>query len=91
MFRFLFLLRSKTHAKKSVLQTLNDWEHCTCLGSDFYHQKDYKSAILQFERALEHARIGLTCQSERETFMHYYRLASVNLAQALNCYQQQPR
>lgn len=70
---------------------LNDWEYCTCLGSDFYHQKDYKLAILQFERALEHARIGLTGQSERETFMHYYRLASVNLAQTLTCYQQELR
>jgi hypothetical protein len=89
MFRFLFFFKGKTHTKKRIVQILNDWEYCTCLGSDFYYQKDYKSAILQFERALEYARIGLTCQSERETFMHYYGLASMNLAQALNRYQQQ--
>ncbi|MGK0249959.1 MAG: hypothetical protein ACI910_002723 [Oleispira sp.] len=70
---------------------LNDWEHCTCLGSDFYHQKDYKSAILHFERALEYARLGINCQREREVFMHYYSLASINLAQALSRYQQQSR
>jgi hypothetical protein len=91
MFRFLFFLRGRAHAKKRALQMLNDWEHCTCLGSDFYHEKDYKSAILQFERALEYARLGINCHSEKETFMHYYRLASMNLAQALSRYQKKSR
>lgn len=91
MFKFLLSLRGKLHSQKRVQQALSDWEQCTCLGSNFYHQKDYKSAIFQFEKALEHARIGLSCQDDRVTFMHYYTLASMNLAQALNCYQQQPQ
>jgi hypothetical protein len=87
MFRFLLFLKGKAHAEKRAQQELNGWEHCTCRGSDFYHEKDYKSAILQFEQALEHARLGLACRSERTTFMRYYNLARVNLAQALICYQ----
>ncbi|CCK76718.1 hypothetical protein OLEAN_C25420 [Oleispira antarctica RB-8] len=91
MFRFLLFLRRKALSKKRVQPILNDWEHCTCLGSDFYHQKDYKLAILEFEKALDHARLGLKCQGERATFMQYYTLASMNLAQALSCYQKQPQ
>lgn len=90
MFRLLGFLRVKTHSKKRALQALHDWEQCTCLGSDFYHKKDYKPAILEFEKALEYAHIGFSCQDQRATFMHFYSLASMNLAQALNCYQQQP-
>jgi ABC-type Fe2+-enterobactin transport system substrate-binding protein len=91
MFRFLLFLRRKTHSQKRAQQALNDWEQCTCLGSDYYHKKDYKSAILEFEKALEHARNVFTCPNERVSFMHFYSLASMNLAQALNCYQQQPQ
>jgi hypothetical protein len=86
MSRFLLFLKGKAHAEKRAQQELNDWEHCTCRGSDFYHQKDYKSAILQFEQALEHARVGLACRSEKATFMRYYTLAKVNLSQALSCH-----
>ena len=91
MFKFLLFLRRKTHSQKRAQQALNDWEQCTCLGSEYYHKKDYKSAILEFEKALEHARNGFTCPNERVSFMHFYSLASMNLAQALNCYQQQPQ
>lgn len=91
MLKFLLLLKKKVRSHKRLQQALKDWEYCTCLGSDFYHQKDYKSAIVQFERSLEHARLGLGCQEERTTFMQYYSLASMNLAQALNCYHQQPQ
>jgi tetratricopeptide (TPR) repeat protein len=89
MFRFLSSLRRKNEPQYQ--QVLKDWEQCTCLGSDHYHQKDYKAAILQFEKALAHARIGLSSRNNRATFMQYYTLASMNLAQALSCYQQQPQ
>jgi hypothetical protein len=91
MFQFLLFLRGKARPQKKLQQALKDWEQCTCLGSELYHQKDYKSAILQFEKALEHACTGLSCERDRTTFMQYYTLASMNLAQALNCYQQQPQ
>lgn len=91
MFRFLSFLGKRAHSHKTVQSILNGWEQSTCLGSDFYHQKDYKSAILEFEKALEHARAGLACKGERSKFMQYYALASVNLAQALSCYEKQPQ
>ena len=91
MFRFLMFIKGKTHSHKKVQKALDDWERCTCLGNDFYYRKDFKSAILQFEKALEYARIGFSYRDERWTFMHYYSLASMNLAQALSCYQQQPQ
>jgi len=91
MFRFLLFLKGKIKPQKQLQQALRDWEQFTCLGSEFYHQKDFKAAILQFEKALESARTGLSSQGERATFMQYYTLASMNLAQALNCYQQQPQ
>ena len=91
MLRFLLFLRKKAFSDKRIEPTLNGWERCTCSGSDFYHKKDYKSAILEFEKALEYARSGLMCQGEKAMFMQYYALASMNLAQALNCYQKQPQ
>ncbi len=87
MFKFLLSLRKKNSPQYQ--QMLKDWEQCTCLGSNFYHQKNYSAAISQFEKALTHARLGLSCQAEKATFMQYYSLASMNLAQALNCYKQQ--
>jgi hypothetical protein len=91
MFQFLLFFRVKAKPQKKLQQQLKGWEQCTCLGSDFYHKKDYRAAIIQFESALEFARTGLTFEGERTTFMQYYTLASMNLAQALNCYQQQPQ
>lgn len=91
MYRLIQFFRARAKPQKRLHQVLLGWEQCTCLGSDFYHKKDYKSAISQFEVALEYAREGLSCPGERATFMHYYALASMNLAQALNCYQQQPQ
>ena len=90
MFLFISRLRRKTKPQKRLQQALKDWEWTTCLGSDLYHQKDYKSAILQFQKALEHARTGLTSDGERTIFMQYYSLASMNLAQALSCQKLQP-
>jgi hypothetical protein len=91
MFNFLVFFRGKFKSQKRLQQALKDWEQCTCLGSDLYHHKDFKAAIFQFEKALEYARIGLSCEGDRATFMQYFTLASMNLAQALNCYQQQPQ
>jgi hypothetical protein len=90
MFQFILRLRGKAKSQNRLQQELKDWEWSTCLGSDFYHQKDYKSAILQFQKALGHASAGLFDHGERATFMQYYSLASMNLAQALNCNKLQP-
>ncbi len=90
MFKLILRLRRKAKPHNRLLQELKDWERFTCLGSDFYHQKDYKSAILQFQKALGHASAGLSSHGERTTFMQYYSLASMNLAQALSCNKLQP-
>lgn len=91
MFNFPLFNKRKSPSNKKLQAFLKGWEHSTCLGSNFYHQKDYQAAILEFEKALDYARSGLKCKTEKAIFMQYYSLASMNLAQALNCYQQQPQ
>ncbi|MGK0476974.1 MAG: hypothetical protein ACJAYV_002654 [Oleispira sp.] len=86
----LFMDR-KMKPQSDFLQLLTDWELTTCAGSQFYNQGDYKNAILQFEKALRFAKVGLTSNKQRTTFMKYYTLASMNLAHALNTYQKQPQ
>ena len=91
MFSFSLFNKRKAPSDQKLQAILRGWEHSTCLGSDYYHKKEYQAAILQFEKALGYARSGLECRAEKAIFMQYYSLASMNLAQALNCYQQQPQ
>lgn|GEM_PF-2727531 len=89
MFRSLFSRELKT--AKQIQQLLEEWEYNTCLGSEYSNQKDYKSAILYFEKALTQATLGLSTNKRQVVFMQYYSLASMNLAHALNQYQKLPQ
>jgi tetratricopeptide (TPR) repeat protein len=77
--------------KGKAQRLLAEWEYATCKGSELYQQKDYKTAILMFEQALKVAMVGLDNQQKQGQFMHYYTLASMNLAHALNTYKKQPQ
>lgn len=90
------LFAKKTLAEPQVVKNktqnlLAEWEFATCKGSELYQQKDYKSAILFFEQALKASMLGLDIQQKQGVFMHYYTLASMNLAHALNTYKKQPQ
>ncbi len=94
MFKNLFISKSGQTFKKSKKdsqQLLEDWEQATCKGSECYNQKQYELAIKQFEIALTAALAGLETQKKQKLFMHYYTLASMNLAHALNTYKKQPQ
>ena len=88
---FTFFMGKKIKSQPHLQQLLADWELTTCEGSQFYNQGDYKNAILQFEKALAFAKLGLMSNKQRRVFMKYYSLASMNLAHALNTYQKLPQ
>jgi len=77
--------------KKSLQEILERWEYATCKGSECYQRDDLKSAIMYFESALLSAQTGLENDRKNTTFMHYYALASMNLAHVLTAYEKQPQ
>lgn len=87
MFKFWFSKSSLT--PKQLQKILDDWEYTTCKGSESFNQKDYQSAISYFEKALEFAKAGLSANSKRGRFMHFYTLSSMNLAHVLSASQRQ--
>jgi hypothetical protein len=76
---------------KALKNILESWEYATCKGSEFYQIDDLESAIHHFERALISAQKGLKKDRKNTIFMHYYALASMNLAHVLAIYKQQPQ
>ncbi len=89
MFKTLF--SKKLITTKEIQKLLESWEYNTCLGSEHFNQKEYKTAALYFEKSLAQATLGLTGNKRQETFMQYYTLASMNLAHALSHYNKLPQ
>lgn len=91
-FSSIFSMFSKSSDdNKELKEILESWEYATCKGSEYYQDNDLESAIHYFERALICAQEGLKRDRENTTFMHYYALASMNLAHVLAIYKKQPQ
>lgn len=91
-FSSLFSVFSKSNDdNKELKEILESWEYATCKGSECYQGNDLESAIHYFDRALFSAQEGLKRDRENTTFMHYYALASMNLAHVLTSYEKQPQ
>lgn len=90
-FSSFFSMFSKSNDDNQELkEILESWEYATCKGSESYQIDDLESAIHYFERALFSAQEGLNRDRKNTTFMHYYALASMNLAHVLAIYKKQP-
>lgn len=88
---FSSLFSNSNDDNKELKEILESWEYATCKGSECYQSNDLESAIHYFERALFSAQEGLKRDRKNTTFMHYYALASMNLAHVLTAYEKQPQ
>ena len=78
--------------KNSLVQSpLTEWEMKTVLGSEQLRQGDVRLALKSFDAALEVIKRGMLeqdsrgqqCQESKKELLHYYTLASMNVAHVL--------